>query len=182
MHFMVTPKFTLHREPAITNVYVLPCVTSVIPLPLIPLSSLLFFLHFLVLTSLSIRALRVLCTSSPSLSISAFNLSFWSVSSCTFLSFSCSLSLLLFFAEVEDECEPEEGKDRELPLLRLSCRDEENEVLVGEEGGEQLREVDGEAEEEQEGESGMQVFSSSLAEGDSGCWTLSEWWWSWWWW
>lgn len=57
------------------------------------------FPHFLVLTSLSIRALRVLCTSSPSLSISAFKRSFCSVSSCTFLSFSCSLSLRLFLAE-----------------------------------------------------------------------------------
>lgn len=56
-------------------------------------------LHFLVLTSLSIRALRVLCTSSPSLSISAFKRSFCSVSSCTFLSFSCSLSLRLFLVE-----------------------------------------------------------------------------------
>ena len=55
--------------------------------------------HFLVLTSLSIRALRVLCTSSPSLSISAFKRSFCSVSSCTFLSFSCSLSLRLFLAD-----------------------------------------------------------------------------------
>lgn len=57
--------------------------------------------HFLVLTSLSISALRVLCTSSPSLSISAFKRSFCSVSSCTFLSFSCSLSLRLFLAEEE---------------------------------------------------------------------------------
>lgn len=57
------------------------------------------FPHFLVLTSLSIRALRVLCTSSPSLSISAFKRSFCSVSSCTFLSFSCSLSLRLFLAD-----------------------------------------------------------------------------------
>lgn len=57
--------------------------------------------HFLVLTSLSISALRVLCTSSPSRSISAFKRSFCSVSSCTFLSFSCSLSLRLFLAEEE---------------------------------------------------------------------------------
>lgn len=59
----------------------------------------LFFLHFLVLTSLSIRALRVLWTSSPSLSISAFKRSFCSVSSCTFRSFSCSLSLRLFLVD-----------------------------------------------------------------------------------
>ncbi len=62
-------------------------------------SCLSFLPHFLVLTNLSIRALRVLCTSSPSLSISAFKRSFCSVSSCTFLSFSCSLSLRLFLVE-----------------------------------------------------------------------------------
>lgn len=63
------------------------------------LPSCLLPLHFLVLTSLSIRALRVLCTSSPSLSISAFKRSFCSVSSCTLRSFSCSLSLRLFLVD-----------------------------------------------------------------------------------
>lgn len=73
-----------------------------------------------------------------------------------------------------------EGKDRELPLLRLPSRDNEKAVLVreetGEEGGEQLREGEGEAaEEEQEGESGTHgCSSSSLVEGDPGCWTLLE--------
>lgn len=74
--------------------------------------------HFLVLTSLSIRALRVLCTSSPNLSISAFKRSFCSVSSDTFLSFSCSLSLRLFLADkydVEVRC-VEEAKEDKAPL------------------------------------------------------------------
>lgn len=79
-------------------------------------------IHFLVLTSLSIRALRVLCTSSPSLSISAFKRSFCSVSSCTFFSLSCSLSLRLFFADDKDGdlcCVEEANGDKALLSLSL---------------------------------------------------------------
>lgn len=86
--------------------------------PLLLLPTRLPSAHFLVLTSLSIRALRVLCTSSPSLSISAFKCSFCSVSSCTFLSFSCSRSLRLFLADKYDDdvrC-MEEAKEDKAPL------------------------------------------------------------------
>ena len=127
------------------------------------------------LTSLSIRALRVLCTSSPRRSISDFRRSFCSDSSCTLLSFSCSLSFLLFFTEEEEEeREPEERKGEGVLLLLRLPRWEEK--CVGEEGveegGEQLWEGDCEEEEEEEeeheGESGTHGNSSS-EDGDAGC-------------
>lgn len=48
---------------------------------------------------------------------------------------------------------------------------------TGEDGEEQFGEGDWEAEEEQDGESGTQGSSSSLAEGDAGRTLLAWWWW-----
>lgn len=64
------------------------------------------------------------CTSSPNLSISAFKRSFCSVSSCTFRSFSCSLSLRLFLA---DKYEDEEDDD----VAQRCCDWEEEEAPAG---------------------------------------------------
>lgn len=111
-------------------------------------------------------ARRVRWTSSPSRSISALSLSFWSVSSCTFLSFSCSRSFLLFF--------PEKGEVSALPFFLLPRREEAGAgggERGGEEEGEQLRDGDCDDEEDEEqdrDEFGTIGSSSSLTDGEAG--------------
>ena len=103
------------------------------------------------------RERRVRWTSSPSLSISDLSRSFWSVSSCTLRSFSCSRSRRLFLlGEEEDEEDP-----GDTARLRFPGRGEPRNAVeagggggggdCGEDGGEWPRRTgDWEAHEEEE--------------------------------